>query len=199
MSAVPSLLDFDSREHRRSMTSTEVETFVAASHDRFDRDAMLLDAKRAFDGDMGDNFELNVFCMRLADRAAATRVTPGVVLFVMCQCKNPAMVVMWAYTLHRLSQRVGLVTMEQFARAFPFGIPTEASYRACWQAQKRVITPGMLGDNQLDRAEAWAEPPLEEALKGMDRAITDLRAAASKLASPPNATTPVKRRIDLTE
>ena len=75
--------------------------------------------------------------------------------------KTPGVVVMWAYTLHRMQQELGRrPTLVDFSTTyFPMGVPTEAAYSRMWDAQKlhtlgidRVL-PGP--DNYIDYQEAW--------------------------------------------
>ena len=60
---------------------------------------------------------------------------------------NPGNLVMWAWTLYRMSKQLGhkLVTLDDFASTFPSGVPDSSAYSEVWAEQK---TCG--GGNALD-------------------------------------------------
>jgi len=74
--------------------------------------------------------------------------------------KNPAQVVMWAYTLNDLFVHLGRkVTLSDFIDAFPMGIPEEDEYRALWDLQKaRKETDSCCTDNMIDDFSNWSLP-----------------------------------------
>lgn len=157
---IPSLTDFPSL--RRPMTQEESEIFLRAmmaEESDLGGAIDLSNPMRSFPG-LGElPFAMAVFCKRLEVYSPGTEVTPAAVMFMLCLCKNPAMAVMWAYTVHRVFQSRGRFTMGVFADQFPFGIPTEEGYREAWRAQKRVDeTPGGMprSDNLLDSSDGWA-------------------------------------------
>lgn len=69
--------------------------------------------------------------------------------------------IMWAYTLHRMGQSLGhMVTIEDLAKAFPKGFPTERAQAEIWDAQKGSAN-NLPGDNLIDLKEMWASQGLE--------------------------------------
>jgi len=89
-------------------------------------------------------------------QAAGLDVTLPLVMFLVSLCENPAHVVMWAYTLNVIKATKGIegrpVATEDFANAFPMGIPTEDGYKTSWNEQKQTGEP--VG-NSVDNFENW--------------------------------------------
>jgi len=80
-------------------------------------------------------------------------------LWVSSLCDRPGTVVMWAYTLMLLSRVHTPVSLTDLTspNTFGFGIPTEESYHARWDSQKRLHAPRGFNDNWLDADDFWKE------------------------------------------
>jgi len=89
-------------------------------------------------------------------RFEATNVAYDRSLLTFCAslCNNPAKVVMWCYTLHVMTARLGRpATLLDYATDyFPHGVPTEDAYQELWSEQKHPDAP--LG-NAFDVMIAW--------------------------------------------
>lgn len=150
---IKSLLDYFGRSDRRELTEQEIKLMIGAH---------IFDGEPINFSDPASNFKdtdtqqildgFNIFCLKLKFNAPATRVTKGVAFFIITQVQNPAMAVMWAYTIHRLYLIDDLVNMESFTQAFPWGIPTQETMRIAWRDQKLEG-----GGNALDQKETWDE------------------------------------------
>lgn len=66
-----------------------------------------------------------------------TQVGMSAAIIALAQCRNPADVVMWAFTLNRLYiEQQKIVTISDLAEAFPIGFPNEKGKEEVWDAQK---------------------------------------------------------------
>jgi hypothetical protein len=163
---VKSLLDaFDlkGKDETAPMTKDQTDIFIRAflqeRHlNKQEPFAGVESLSQAFQAVVKDDFGMKLLISRLSPE---TKITFTSMLFLLTLCDGPGHVVMWAYTLHRLSQKLGgkLITLSVLAEEWPVGFPTDAQYKACWFAQKGM-NAGVDGvDNLLDRQEFWEYNP----------------------------------------
>lgn len=83
-----------------------------------------------------------------------------VLVFLSSICDSPGQIVMWAHTLNEMFVKLGhKVTLSDFAKEFPMGIPIDEEYRRVWDLQKRIPEPGTIGgDNLIDDFTQWSLP-----------------------------------------
>lgn len=138
----------------RPMTHDEAQIFMLMSMaEKFD--PLLQNfgdgAKEALEG----SFQFKVLVARLKSLGAevGTQVSRPLVTFLACNVTSPGVLVMWAHALTRLHQTLNgkMVTMTNFAEAFPLGLPTDDALNAAWDAQKGI---GGAYDNFLDTVTA---------------------------------------------
>ncbi len=98
--------------------------------------------------------ELPAVLKILIGRIPDVKLTLGLLCFIASLSGVPGQIVQWAWELKRLSVQANgkLLTIMDWALAFPTGIPTEEGYLKAWEAQK------IGGQNLLDTQEVW-EPP----------------------------------------
>ena len=91
------------------------------------------------------------------------------VCFLGFLCTTPGEAVQWAYTAVALGEKLGkdIVRLEDFALAFPHGVPTQEAVIANWDEQKcseRRDENPRASDNLLDDWENWVveSAPAEE-------------------------------------
>ena len=72
------------------------------------------------------------------------------VLIVVMANGNPGNLVMWAYTMHKMNKG-SLITINDFAEKFPFGVPSEEGFSEVWDSQKDTVN----GGNLIDVSANW--------------------------------------------
>ncbi len=89
----------------------------------------------------------------LSWRSKITGIDVGLATFVVELSAGIAgNLVLWAWTLHQMQkqQPSKTLTIDDFLRVFPDGVPSNAAYSEAWHAQK------LEGDNILDQLQVWA-------------------------------------------
>lgn len=144
-----SLLDTTSAE-RRPMTEDETRSML---------EAVLLDQANedpVLDPELlQGTIAYPTLALRL--RLAGIEVTLGACHVVMSWSgMRPGCLVLWAYTAVCIARKTGrnLVTIDDLASEFPFGIPTSDGSRRIWEAQK-IDRDDAGTDNGLDLETAW--------------------------------------------
>ena len=100
-----------------------------------------------------------ILFFRIRAASPGTRITAGLGLWCVTICNgSPGNAVLWTWTLHNMAQRIpgSMLTLDDWARAFPLGVPTEEELSRVWTAQKKD------GYNLLDQDSVWEILPLEE-------------------------------------
>ena len=161
---LPSFLDLADGKNVAPMTEESTKLFlhlsVAEGANKalcvpFDLTLETLKKDSKYKG-LAEVFIFQVMTKRLLVCAPATQVTLGVLIYLGSISPTPGQAVQWAYTLHRLSQKVGLVTMAALADAFPVGFPTAKTVENMWAAQKGIRI-GVECDNYIDQQKAWVK------------------------------------------
>lgn len=114
------------------------------------------------DADLGDSLGYQILKKRLDVFKA--KFNPGLDVGIAAQVfcamvsENPAVAVMWAWTLNELWCRTGRqVTLDELTQHFPWGFPTKEAKRGVWEAQKVERKSGMLeSDNAVDDFGTWS-------------------------------------------
>lgn len=93
-------------------------------------------------------------------------VSTNAIIFLSSLCRNPAMAVMWGYTVGLLLEQNNWqrITLETICMGhFGMGFPQEDEYRRIWDEQKipTDLRPPML-DNYID-VMPWPKPPTTSA------------------------------------
>jgi len=149
MAKMLSLLD---AKKIREMTSEETQVFVHLCT----MDMHLDGAKgRHLDRTLREqSFLYQVLVKRLEVCSPKSKFSIPLLAFVSTICDRPGTIVMWAYTLHMMASQLAeprMVKLEDLAKVFPMGFPTEEEYERVWDGQK-----GEKGVNLLDVEETWA-------------------------------------------
>ena len=100
------------------------------------------------------SFLYQVLVKRLEVFSPKSKFTIPLLSFISTICDRPGTIVMWAYTLHMMASTLPTprtVTLEDLAKVFPMGFPTEKEYDRIWDGQK-----GPKGQNLLDLEETWS-------------------------------------------
>lgn len=89
----------------------------------------------------------------ITGRIPDVKMTLSLLCFIGSLTGVPGQLVQWAWELKRLSVKNNgkILTIMDWALAFPTGIPTDSGYVAAWDAQK------INGANLLDTEEVWKE------------------------------------------
>jgi len=100
------------------------------------------------------SFLYQVLVKRLEVCSPKSKFSIPLLAFVSTIGDRPGTIVMWAYTLHMMATQLAeprMVKLEDLAKVFPMGFPTEEEYEQVWDGQK-----GEKGINLLDVEETWA-------------------------------------------
>lgn len=85
---------------------------------------------------------------RLAACSTA-KITYGLAILVIVMSNgSPGNLVMWAYTFHKMNKGE-VLTINDFAHYFPFGVPSERGLSETWESQKDH------GMNLIDDVKNW--------------------------------------------
>lgn len=134
----------------RDMTKGEAQAFCAMSLAEKMDPEMPKDMRKVLNKDFGYQV--------LSKRLDYFKIPVGwhLKVLVVSLCRNPAQVVMWAYTLALLyKEKKAELTMGDFLSKFPKGVPTEEALNKAWDEQKRLVRPSGGTDNWLDYPEQW--------------------------------------------
>ena len=69
-------------------------------------------------------------------------IEESVLIFLALSCvRTPGDAVMWAYTLTKMVEKGGDLSMDDFVAEFPMGFPGESETLRIWEAQKELGAP----------------------------------------------------------
>ncbi len=134
---------------RRPFSTEEAELFVTIT--------LAGDmAKRPFDLSLYTEMELgqseSILLSTLETRSKIARIDIGLACLICRMAEGRAgNLVLWAWTLHHMQLKTpgSLLSLDDFVREFPYGVPDEKAYSDAWDFQK------FEGSNVLDLLSVW--------------------------------------------
>lgn len=125
----------------RQMTHSEAELFIAITMNQRSG------KNKQVPAEVAEHISYKIIEQRAG--YVGLKIDPWAIVWLMHLSKSPGECVMWVYALRCRKQEV---KFEDFTDWFPFGFPTDAALRDCWEAQKGSFNDdsGIRSDNRLD-------------------------------------------------
>lgn len=138
------------RDIGEAMIAAKVEQMTDDTSKMFLTCLMMQKAREELPGEFTQGFSYQVLSKRLAYHGVPA--TPYAMAFFCAQAINVGTLILYATVLKVLSERNGgqEVTIDDIAKAFPWGFPTEEEVHRIWEAQK------VGRNNMVDQEAAWA-------------------------------------------